>query len=83
MIKKLTRKEEYFIESEDEALDFVDSRRDAEDGELIVNQNVQHKSNKNGDYFRVLLEYRYNTPSGIMETLDESEDEEDNESEGK
>lgn len=75
MIKKLSRKEEYFIETEDEALDFVDARRDADDGDLIVSQNVQHKSNKNGDYYRVVLEYRYNTPAGIMETLNDIDEE--------
>lgn len=73
MIKKLSRKEEYFISTEDEALDFVDERRAGEDGDLIIAQQVQHKSNKNGDYYRVVLEYRYNTPAGIMET--ELEDE--------
>lgn len=77
MIKPLSTKKEYFISSEAEALNFVDNKRDGTDGELIVAQQVQHKSNKNGDYWRVVLEYRYNTPAGIQESQAEDAADED------
>lgn len=77
MIKPLSTKKEFFISSEAEALDFVDDCRDGKDGELIVAQQVQHKSNKNGDYWRVVLEYRYNTPAGIQESQAEDAADED------
>lgn len=68
MIKKLTRKEITFITNQDEALDYVDKKLAEPDGQFINGQQVQLKSNKNGSYFRVVLDYKYNTPAGIMET---------------
>lgn len=68
MIKKLSRKEIVFITDQDEALDYVDKKLAEEDGQYISNQQVGLKSNKNGSYYRVVLEYKYNTPAGIMET---------------
>ncbi|QYC98891.1 hypothetical protein HZF13_05480 [Lactiplantibacillus plantarum] len=73
MIKKLSRKVEMFITDQNEALDYVDERLAEPEGQYITGQQVQLKSNKNGSYYRVVLEYKYNTPAGIMET-DEFED---------
>lgn len=68
MIKKLSRKEIVFITDQNEALDYVDKKLAEEDGQYISSQQVGLKSNKNGSYYRVVLEYKYNTPAGIMET---------------
>lgn len=68
MIKKLSRKVEMFITDQNEALDYVDERLAEPEGQYITGQQVQLKSNKNGSYYRVVLEYKYNTPAGIMET---------------
>jgi len=73
MIKKLSRKEIVFITDQDEALDYVDKKLAEDDGQYIASQQVGLKSNKNGSYYRVVLDYKYNTPAGIMET-DEYED---------
>lgn len=71
MIKNLSRKEEYFVSTEDEALDLIDDKRSGKDGSFIINQQMTEKVNKYGAYYRVLLEYRFNTPAGIMEVSDE------------
>lgn len=68
MIKKLSRKEITFITDQDEALDYVDKKLSEDDGQYISGQQVSLKSNKNGSYYRVVLDYKYNTPAGIMET---------------
>lgn len=68
MIKKLSRKEIVFITDQNEALDYVDKKLAEEDGQYISSQQVGLKSNKNGSYYLVVLEYKYNTPAGIMET---------------
>ncbi|SLN00180.1 hypothetical protein FM106_18655 [Brachybacterium faecium] len=68
MIKDLARKVEFFASTEDEAMDIVDDAREEENGEYIVGQNIQAKSNKNGEYFHVILNYKFNTPAGIMES---------------
>ncbi|MCH4165133.1 MAG: hypothetical protein LKF37_10210 [Lentilactobacillus diolivorans] len=86
MIKNLSRKEEYFVSTEDEALDLIDEKRAGKDGSFIIDQQMTEKVNKYGVYFRVLLEYRFNTPTGIMEVSDEENttddtDTEENESE--
>lgn len=73
MIKKLSRKVEMFITDQNEALDYVDEQLASSEGQYITGQQVQLKSNKNGSYYRVVLEYKYNTAAGIMET-DEFED---------
>ncbi|MBF7125671.1 hypothetical protein ITR00_06300 [Pediococcus pentosaceus] len=84
MIKPLKRKQEYFVTTEDNALDLVDDLREAEDGKYITGQQVQFKSNKNGNYYRVVVEYAFNTPAGIMESdeylsaVQEDEDEIEN-----
>lgn len=68
MIKKLSRKEITFITDQDEALDYVDKKLSEDDGQYITGQQVLSKSNKNGSYYQVVLDYKYNTPAGIMET---------------
>lgn len=68
MIKKLSHKEIVFITDQDEALDYVDKKLSEDDGQYISGQQVSLKSNKNGSYYRVVLDYKYNTPAGIMET---------------
>jgi hypothetical protein len=35
---------------------------------------MQEKVNKYGTYYRVVLEYRFNTPAGIMEISDVEND---------
>lgn len=74
MIKKLSRKEEYFVETEDAALDLIDEQRATDDGQFIIVQQMQEKVNKYGTYYRVVLEYRFNTPAGIMEVSDVEND---------
>lgn len=74
MIKKLSRKEEYFVETEDAALDLIDEQRATDDGQFIIGQQMQEKVNKYGTYYRVVLEYRFNTPAGIMEVSDVEND---------
>lgn len=74
MIKKLSRKEEYFVETEDAALDLIDEQRATDDGQFIIAQQMQEKVNKYGTYYRVVLEYRFNTPAGIMEVSDVEND---------
>mgnify|MGYP004701794653 CR=1 FL=1 len=74
MIKKLSRKEEYFVEDEGAALDLIDDQRATEDGQFIIGQQMQEKVNKYGTYYRVVLEYRFNTPAGIMEVSDVEND---------
>lgn len=81
MTKKLSRKEEYFVETEDAALDLIDEQRASDDGQFIIGQQMQEKVNKYGTYYRVVLEYRFNTPAGIMEVSDEAEDEKKDEGE--
>ena len=68
MIKDLSRKEECFASTEDEALDIVENAQDSENGEYIIGQSILKKSNKNGEYWLVKLDYKFNTPAGIMET---------------
>lgn len=68
MIKDLSRKEECFASTEDEALDIVENAQDGENGEYIIGQSILKKSNKNGEYWLVKLDYKFNTPAGIMET---------------
>lgn len=75
MIKPLSIKKEFFADNEAEALNFVDDKRDGTDGEFIIAQQVNHKSNKNGDYWRVLLTYRYNTAAGIQESGGDGDEE--------
>lgn len=75
MIKPLSIKKEFFADNEAEALNFVDDKRDGVDGEFIIAQQVNHKSNKNGDYWRVLLTYRYNTAAGIQESGGDGDEE--------
>lgn len=74
MTKKLSRKEEYFVPTEDEALDLIDEQRASDDGQFIIGQQMQEKVNKYGTYYRVVLEYRFNTPAGIMEVSDVEND---------
>lgn len=81
MAKKLSRKEEYFVETEDAALDLIDEQRATDDGQYIIGQQMNEKVNKYGTYYRVVLEYRFNTPAGIMEISDEAEDEKKDEGE--
>jgi len=81
MIKKLSHKEVLFITEQDEALDYVDKKLSEDDGQYIAGQNVQLKSNKNGSYYQVTLDYKYNTPAGIMETNEYLDSIQDNESE--
>jgi len=81
MIKKLSHKEVLFITEQDEALDYVDKKLSEDDGQYIAGQNVQLKSNKNGSYYQVTLDYKYNRPAGIMETNEYLDSIQDNESE--
>lgn len=74
MTKKLSRKEEYFVPTEDEALDLIDDQRASEEGQYIIGQQMNEKVNKYGVYYRVVLEYRFNTPAGIMEVSDVEND---------
>lgn len=73
MQKPLKKREEFFTETEQEALDLIDDRRASADGDQITTQNIEQKANKNGTYYRVVIGYTYNTPAGIMETLVEDE----------
>lgn len=75
MIKDLSRKEECFASTEDEALDIVENAQDSENGEYIIGQSILKKSNKNGEYWLVKLDYKFNTPAGIMETEQDTNDE--------
>lgn len=75
MIKSLNKKEEFFASTEDEALDIVDEAQEGEFGESIIGQTILKKSNKNGEYWLVKLEYKFNTPAGIMETEQDANDE--------
>lgn len=83
MIKPLSRKEEVFITNQDEALDYVDQKLSEDEGQYIAGQQVQLKSNKNGSYYRVVLQYKYNTPAGIMETEAEEAEQAEIEKESK
>ena len=83
MIKPLSRKEEVFITDQDEALDYVDQKLSEDEGQYITGQQVQLKSNKNGSYYRVVLQYKYNTPAGIMETEAEEAEKAEIEKESK
>lgn len=83
MIKSLSRKEVVFITDQDEALDYVDKKLAEPDGQYISGQQVSLKSNKNGSYYRVVLDYKYNTPAGIMETNEYLDSIEKDENEGE
>lgn len=81
MIKPLSRSEQFFALTEDEALDKIDEAYDGADGEFIVGQSVQLKANKNGEYYLVKLDFKFNTPAGIMETAQEESEEPETENE--
>ena len=67
MKKQLNTKEQWFASNEQDANDIVEDAK-AELGEELIGHSIQLKSNKNGEYYLVKLEMKYNTPAGIMES---------------
>ncbi|EAG8700781.1 hypothetical protein CHT76_08725 [Listeria monocytogenes] len=64
MKKELTFKQQWFATSKAEAAGIVE---DAKKDKHLVKQSITEKSNKNGDYFQVDVEFKYNTARGLME----------------
>lgn len=81
MIKPISKSEQFFALTETDALDKIDEAYDGEHGDFIVGQSVQLKANKNGAYYLVKLDFKFNTPAGIMETMQEDEEEPEAENE--
>jgi len=67
MIKKLNAREQHFTTSESEAYDVVEKAQD-ENGKDLIGQSIMKKSNKNGEYYLVQLDFCWNTPLGIQES---------------
>lgn len=67
MKKQLNTKEQWFANTEEEAQQIVDDAK-SEFGEELIGHAIQLKSNRNGEYYQVKLDMKYNTPAGIMET---------------
>ncbi|TLQ49300.1 hypothetical protein FEZ33_01320 [Ruoffia tabacinasalis] len=67
MKKQLNTKEQWFANTEEEANQIVEDARD-EFGEEVIGHAIDLKSNKNGEYYLVKLNMKYNTAAGIMET---------------
>lgn len=80
MKRQLNTKEQWFALTEEEANQIVTDAKD-ELNNTLVGHSILHKSNKNGEYFLVKLDMKYNTPAGIMESelVNETEVEEENE----
>lgn len=72
MKKQLNTKEQWFASTEEEANQIVEDAKD-EFGEDLIGHGIQLKSNKNGEYYLIKLDMKYNTPAGIMETQVEEE----------
>ncbi|MGF3073209.1 hypothetical protein ACQV2T_06655 [Facklamia sp. P13069] len=67
MKRQLNTKEQWFADSEEEANAIVEDAKE-EFGEDLIGHSIQLKSNKNGEYYLVKIDMKYNTPAGIMET---------------
>ncbi|EBF5150459.1 hypothetical protein ACG2Y5_002603 [Listeria monocytogenes] len=64
MKKQLTVKESYFATTKKEAEDVV---KEALEDKHLIKQAITEKSSKNGDYFQIDVEFKYNTARGLME----------------
>lgn len=85
MRKQLNVKEQWFADTEGEANAIVEEARN-DDPDSLTGHGINLKSNKSGEYYLVKLEFKYNTPAGIMESElsnDDSDDEETWEDEEK
>lgn len=67
MRRELKTKEEWFATTEEEANKIVTEAKEDSPDELI-GHSIALKSNKAGEYFLVKLDFKYNTPAGIMES---------------
>ncbi|MHC5215417.1 hypothetical protein ACYSNR_02045 [Enterococcus sp. LJL128] len=67
MKRQLSLKEEWFATTEEEANAIVTEARKDQPDELI-GHSINLKANKSGEYYLVKLEFKYNTPAGIMES---------------
>ena len=77
MKRQLNTKEQWFATTEEEANAIVQDARE-EFGEDLIGHAIELKSNKNGEYYLVKLNMKFNTPAGIMESeLIDEEDEDD------
>ena len=78
MKRQLNTKEQWFATTEEEANAIVQDARE-EFGEDLIGHAIELKSNKNGEYYLVNLNMKFNTPAGIMESeLIAEEDENEN-----
>lgn len=78
MRKQLNVKEQWFADTEEEANAIVEEARN-DDPDSLTGHGINLKSNKSGEYYLVKLEFKYNTPAGIMESElsnDDSDEEE-------
>lgn len=74
MKRQLNTKEQWFASTAEEAEQIVlDAKEEFE--EDLIGDAIELKSNKNGEYYLVKLNMKFNTPAGIMES--ELADEED------
>lgn len=75
MKRQLNTKEQWFATTEEEANAIVQDARE-EFGEDLIGHAIELKSNKNGEYYLVKLNMKFNTPAGIMESelIDEEEE---------
>ncbi|MBC2367814.1 hypothetical protein HBP99_04165 [Listeria booriae] len=64
MKRQLTVKEEYFATTKKEAEELIN---EAKEDKHLTKQSIIEKSNKNGEYFQVDIEFKYNTARGLME----------------
>ncbi|GEL67227.1 hypothetical protein [Marinilactibacillus psychrotolerans] len=67
MRRELKFKEEWFATTEDEANKIVAEARE-EYPEELIGHSINLKSNKAGEYYMVKMDFKYNTPAGIMES---------------
>ena len=79
MRKQLNVKEQWFADTEEEANAIVEEARN-DDPDSLTGHGINLKSNKSGEYYLVKLEFKYNTPAGIMESELSNDDSEDEES---
>lgn len=73
MIKRLNTKEQYFASTQEEAEDLLYKIIDETKPQELAGYSIQQKSNKNGIYFVVTFNFKYNTPAGLMESEENGE----------
>ncbi|MBC2196291.1 hypothetical protein [Listeria booriae] len=64
MKRQLIFKEQWFATTKKEAEEIIE---EAMEDKHIVKRAITEKSNRNGDYFQVDIEFKYNTARGLME----------------